>query len=278
MRVTVLELPARWGPAAAALADVDERLARGPATDLVLLPEAALTGYVSPAGDFDATGAGEPGDGPIAQALAALARRHRVHLIGPLIERAGDAWFNTMLGFAPDGAEVLRYRKRHPWVPETWATPGAAPHPVVQLGELTVTIATCFDVHFLADEAAAALAAADLLLFPSAWVDRARTRVGLLRTLAARFGVAIANANWSAGVVRVAGQGGSCIVGADGAVVAVTARTGDRADAVVAGNPAPRGGGAAQQPQPSSSSVTGASGDATANPGSPLSASAKTRS
>lgn len=234
MRVTVVELPARWGAAAAALAEVDQQLTRGPATELVLLPEASLTGYVSPDGDFDVTPAAEPVDGPIARALAALAVRHRVHLIGPLIERAGEAWFNAMLGFAPDGTRVLHYRKRHPWMPETWATPGAEPHPVVRIGELTVTIATCYDVHFLAAEAADALAAADLLLFPSAWVDRQHTRVGLLRALAARFDVAIANANWGAGVVRVEGQGGSCIVGAAGEVIAVTRGAG-RADAIVAG-------------------------------------------
>ena len=45
VRVTAIELPARWGPAGPALADVEARLARGPATDVVLLPEAALTGY-----------------------------------------------------------------------------------------------------------------------------------------------------------------------------------------------------------------------------------------
>ena len=44
MRVTVLELAASWGEPARVLADVDARLATGPATDLVVLPEAALHG------------------------------------------------------------------------------------------------------------------------------------------------------------------------------------------------------------------------------------------
>ncbi len=270
MRVTVLELPARWGAPAPALAEVELQLARGPATDLVLLPEAALTGYVSPEGDFDATVSAEPIDGPIAQALTALATRHHVHLIGPLIERAGDACFNAMVGFAPDGTRVLHYRKRHPWMPETWATPGADPHPLVRIGALMVTIATCYDLHFLPDEAADVLGAADLLLFPSAWVDRRHTRIPLLRALAAQFDVAIANANWGAGVVRVAGQGGSCVVGATGEVIARSAADAGRADAIVAA----RG----QQPQPSGSSSTAASGDATANAGSPVAPSTKARS
>lgn len=235
--MTVLELPARWAAPAAALAEVDDRLARGPATDLVLLPEASLTGYVSPHGDFDLAPAGEPLDGPTARALAALAVRHRVHLVGPLIEAVGAARFNTTIGFAPDGARVLHYRKRHPWLPERWATPGDQPHPLVRIGDLAVTVATCYDVHFLVDEAALVLAAADLLLFPSAWVDRANTRPGLLRGLAARFDLAVANANWGPGVVRLAGQGASCIVAAGGEVVAVAAPAAGRADAVIARPP-----------------------------------------
>jgi len=233
VRVTVLELPARWRATAEALAQVDAALADGPATDLVLLPEASLTGYVSPRREFDLTDAGEPLDGPTAAALAALAVRHRVHLVGPLIEAAGDRRYNTTVGFAPDGARVLHYRKRHPWVPETWATPGDLPYPLVRLGELTVTVATCYDVHFLPDEAAEVLAAADLLLFPSAWVDRADTRPGLLRDLAADFGVAVANANWGPGVVRLPGQGGSCLLAAGGRALAVAAPGALRADAVI---------------------------------------------
>ena len=233
MRVTALELPARWGDPARALADLERRLAGGPATDLVLLPEAALTGYVSPEGDFDVTGFAEAADGPTAQALAALAARHGVHLIGPLIERAGTACFNAMLGFGPDAAPLLRYRKRHPWIPERWATAGDGPHPLVPCGELTLTIATCYDLHFLDEEAADELAAADVLLFPSAWVDTRATRVPALRALAARFDVAVVNANWAQGVVRVPGQGGSTILARGGAVVATATAAVPRVDAVV---------------------------------------------
>ncbi len=237
MLVTALELAASWAAPTRALAEVDERLARGPATELVLLPEASLTGYVSPAGDFDLRRFGEASDGATARGLAALAARHRVYLIGPVIERDGDAFYNATVGFDPDGAQVLHYRKRHPWLPETWATPGLGPHPQVRLGDCVVTVAVCYDVHFLVDEAADVLAASDLLLFPSAWVDRERTRVPLLRQLAARFDVAIANANWAPGVVRVPGQGGSCMVAAGGEVLA-GAPPGDRADAAIGPRPA----------------------------------------
>jgi predicted amidohydrolase len=233
VRVTVLELPARWGQVAQALAEVDALLGRGPATDLVLLPEASLTGYVSPRGDFDVRGMAEPLDGATATALRQMAVRHGVYLVGPLIEAHCSRYYNATLGFAPDGAQVLHYRKRHPWFPESWATPGTQPHPVVQMGPLAVMVAVCFDVHFLADEAASQLEAADLLLFPSAWVDRDDTRVPHLVELATGFDLAVANANWAPGVVRVHGQGGSCLLGADGRLLAEVTLGARRADADV---------------------------------------------
>ena len=63
MRLTALQLPARWNQRDAQLALVEQLLADGP-TDLVLLPEASLTGYVSPRGDFDVRPFAEALNGP----------------------------------------------------------------------------------------------------------------------------------------------------------------------------------------------------------------------
>jgi predicted amidohydrolase len=226
VRVAVLELPARWGDAARSFDDVEARLARGPEADLVLLPELALTGYVSPAGDFDVTPFAEPLDGATAERLRALAQQHRLHLVGPLVELDGPRRYNAVVGFAPDGSRFLHYRKRHPWLPERWAAPGRLAHPLVEIGGLRVTIAICYDIHFLAAEAQRQLEAADLLLFPSAWVEvDDDSRPALFAGLRRRFGVAIANANWGPGEPRVPGQGSSTLAG-------VAALAG-RADAVI---------------------------------------------
>lgn len=224
MRLSLFELPATWGPAGA-LARIDQLLSDGPATDLVLLPEASLTGYVSPRGSFDLTPFAEPDDGPTARALAALAQKHGVHLAAPLIERDADRLFNTFVVLGPDGTRLAKYRKRHPWYPETWATPGSAPYPLVRIGAVDVTVAICFDVHFLEDEAGGTLAQADLLLFPSAWVDDELddARGPLLAAMAQRHGLTIANANWGPGVVRVQGQGRSRIVYPSGESVEIEA-------------------------------------------------------
>ena len=220
MRFSVIELAARWGTPARVLADVDAALAGVPRGTLVLLPEASLHGYVSGDGDADLAPFAEPLTGPTVRACATLARTHDVHLVAPLVLREGSALYNAMVGLDPRGEVVFTYRKRHPWIPETWATPGRAPLPVVEIGGAKITIAICYDLHFLPSESARELEIADVLLFPSAWVEEPDHRVARLQRLAQRFDLTIVNANWAPGDVRVPGQGGSCVVDPTGHVIA----------------------------------------------------------
>lgn len=237
LHVTVVELPSRWGEPEHALLEVDEILGRAPTTAtaterLVLLPEASLTGYVSPEIDFDLTPFAEPIDGPSARALAGLARKHGTHLFGPLILEEDGALYNATVGFSPSGEHIVTYRKRHPWVPERWASAGTNEYPLLDVAGVRVTIACCFDVHFLHREAARTLDEADLLLFPSAWVeDDIDTRPRRLKTIARRHRIAVAAANWGRGAVRVPGQGNSFILNRSGDVVVNVPRGARRADA-----------------------------------------------
>ena len=234
LRVTVLELPAAWGDPEPALRAVDAELERGTfAPDLVLLPEASLRGYVSPRGDFDLGPFAEPPDGATSRALADLARRHRTNVVGPLVLAEAGRHFNAMVGFGRDGMPIFTYRKRHPWIPEAWATAGRDPPPVVDIDGTRVTIAICYDLHFVEQDAAAALDVSDLLLFASAWVEEEDSRPARLPELARAHRVAIANANWGPGVVRVAGQGGSSILDARGEVLASTSCSGRAASRCV---------------------------------------------
>ncbi len=200
--------------------------------DLALLPELALTGYVSTGRDFDVRPFAEPVDGPTARALAAMARDVGCWLAGPLVERQGERVYNAVAVFDATGRHVAHYRKRHPWYPETWATPGDAPPPVFEVRGARVTIAVCFDIQFVAADAARELGEADVLLFPSAWVERPDTRGPTLQALARRFDVAVVNANWGEGIPRVPGQGASRIVARTGVTLAVAAGAG-RIDGVI---------------------------------------------
>jgi predicted amidohydrolase len=97
---------------------------------------------------------------------------------------------------------------------------------------LQLTCAVCFDLHFVAAEAPEVLEAADVLLFPSAWVDGGETRRPMLEALSREFELTILNANWGVGRPAIRGQGGSMVVWPDGNVD-VLPRRGRRLDALL---------------------------------------------
>ena len=216
----MLELPATWGEAERVLYRVAQELARGPGTDLVLLPEQSLNGYVSAEMAFDLAWFAEPIDGPTRERVAAIARRQQTMIVAPLVLREEEALYNAVIGVDREGEIAFTYRKHHPWYPERWATPGPVAPSLVTVAGVSVLTAVCYDLHFLEDDAAAALEAADLLLFPSAWVDPDDDRHLVLPALAERHSVVVANANWAEGIVRFPGQGGSAIYGAHGETLA----------------------------------------------------------
>jgi 5-aminopentanamidase len=218
VKVAALEIPASFDRVADNLELTSALLSHGPC-DLALLPEASLTGYLSPGQEFDLARFAEDRGGPTLRALAELAKRHRTNLVGPWIERDGTRIYNAMIGFDRGGRELLHYRKRHPWYPETWATSGERPHPVIAIEGARITIAICFDIHFAHE-----LPAADVLLFPSAWVEPSAgggaRETDVRADLFSRVAMTIVNANWGVGNPRVPGQGASRIVGPSGVLLA----------------------------------------------------------
>ena len=222
LRVGALELPYRHGDPEVMLRRLDDALTQASGVDLVLPCEALLTGYVSRRGDFDLTRFAEPLDGPAVTSMRALARSHGVALGVPWVERDGARCFNSYLVVDRDGATLAHYRKRRPWFPERWATPGDLGTPTFSLAGVRVTLAVCYDIHFVSRMAAAALADADVLLFPSSWVDDGDDdlRDALLPRVARRHNLWVVNANWGDGAPVRHGVGRSRIVGPDGAELA----------------------------------------------------------
>lgn len=222
LHIGIAQLPAWFGDIAGQL-EYLTHLLHGRRVDLVLLPELGLTGYVTSVMTFDLAALAEPADGPTMDACARLARHYRTALAVPLLESvASGQLYNSLLLFNAHGERIGHWRKRHPWYPETWATPGDLGTPLVQLNDITLCAAICFDIHFVGKEAAAELDAADLLLFPSAWVERPDSRPQHLAALAREHRVAIANANWGLGTPAIYGQGHSMILNTTGTVVAST--------------------------------------------------------
>lgn len=230
MKIALLQLAARFGAPDDVLARAREMILAAP-TDLVVFSEAALTGYVSPRGSFDLSRFAEPASGQTSQRLARLAREANAYVAAPLIEKADDdALFNAFQVFDRQGQVIATYRKRHPWYPETWATPGDEPYGAFEVDGQRAMLAVCFDLHFLETEASRELDRASLLVFPSAWVEEVDSRQTVLSKLAHDHQVAIANANWAPGDVRMPGQGGSMILDASGGTIAVADQLEARVD------------------------------------------------
>lgn len=121
-----------------------------PDVDMLILPELWQTGA------FDIDGArahAEAIDGPLTQALGALAAQHSVWLHGGSICEIGDDGnnYNTSVLFAPDGRLVANYRKIHLFGfegGETTLMSGGEELVVVDTPLGPTGLATCYDLRF----------------------------------------------------------------------------------------------------------------------------------
>jgi predicted amidohydrolase len=161
-----------------ALGEVDrnlERIERAVAdaavggTRLVVLPEAAVTGYVFENLDEALTVAQRAS--AVAEArLAELATTHDVALIVGTLEAEAREVFNTALIFSPDGRRY-RYRKMHlPYLGvDRFATPGPDAPEVYDLAGMRVGVLICYDLRFPEAARICALEGADLIALPTNW-------------------------------------------------------------------------------------------------------------
>jgi len=208
-RLAVGQSPAELGPPQAridwlrdALPDVAAKQ-----TDLLLLPELFATGYNI--GDQIRTRA-EPADGPIAQAIASLAKDHGVAIHYGFAERDGADIYNTAQCFGPDGERLGGHRKLA--IPPGFEADHFASGSGCALFSyrgLRIATLICYDAEFPETTRHVASLGAELILVPTAlgdqwgWVSQT-----MIPTRAYENGVFLAYAN-SAGTengMRFLGQ------------------------------------------------------------------------
>jgi predicted amidohydrolase len=175
MRVALVQLAATDDEAtnlACLLAQV-ERAAHAGAS-LVVAPEAAMLDFGRPGQPL----AGQPLDGPFVSGVAGVAARHGVTVVAGMFESAGDETdkvFNTVVVLGPTGELLDTYRKQHlfdalGWNESATLEAGPATSPlVVEVGELTLGVLTCYDLRFPELARAAIDAGATCLAVPAAW-------------------------------------------------------------------------------------------------------------
>lgn len=171
-RAAVVQAGCRLGDHAANLAALgqhqDEAARSG--TDLVVLPEAFLTGYVADSAE-EARELGLPRDDERLLEVGEHAVDVGVATCVGFLERAGAELYNTVGLWDRDGRAYF-YRKRH--LPhlgaDRFATPGDGPAPtVVRTTVGRVGFAICYELRFPEVIRALALAGAEMVLLPTAW-------------------------------------------------------------------------------------------------------------
>lgn len=191
----------------------------GKGVDLLLLPELFASGYNI--GDSVETSAASA-DGPVAQAVSALAKSHSVAIHYGFPERVDDVLFNSAQCFGPDGQLLGGHRKLAipPGFERDHFTPGSDCHLFTYRGVKIATL-ICYDAEFPETVRHVAALGAELLLVPTAlgaqweWVSQR-----MIPTRAYENGIYLAYAN-SAGIENgMAYLGQSFIAAPDGSEVA----------------------------------------------------------
>ncbi len=179
--ISVGQMDVRAGEPERNLARVREWIAEAArrGSGLVVFPELWDTGYALER----AAELGAPLDAGRFATIAGLAREHRVHVLGSMLELAsGGQAHNTAVWFGPDGAVAGVYRKLHLFRlmrEERYLQPGEKPL-VLDLPWGKTGVAICYDLRFPELFRAYALAGAVLTIIPAQWPH---PRMGHWRTL-----------------------------------------------------------------------------------------------
>lgn len=160
----------------------------------------------------------------IREAMAGIARRHRIGLVYCIPALAPDAvWNITSTLLDAEGNTLLEYAKVHLFGEDERAVfvPGTERPAVVDFNGIRTSMVICYDVEFPEAVRAAVTAGAELLLVPTALAHGFESVPQvLLRARALESQVSIAYANHSGEEDGCRFLGGSVIAGPDGALLA----------------------------------------------------------
>jgi predicted amidohydrolase len=171
IRVAAAQIDPQLGEVDRNLERIERTIAEAAAAGarLVVLPEAAVTGYVFENLD-EALTVAQRASAVAEQRLADAAAAHDLALVVGTLEAEGREVFNTALIFSPDGRRY-RYRKMHlPYLGvDRFATPGPDAPEVYDLAGMRVGVLICYDLRFPEAARICALDGADLIALPTNW-------------------------------------------------------------------------------------------------------------
>ncbi len=187
---------------------------------LIVLPEIATTGYCWQS-RMEIAPYVEPIPGPTTDRFQHLATAHACYIAVslPEVDPSTSVYYNSMVLLGPEGL-VGTYRKIHSFISEPrWARDGDLGMPVwdTPLGRLSGLI--CMDAMYFEAARIPALHQADVLLFPTNWLDE-KSPSSWWMARAFENGVYFIAANRYGEERGVQFSGGSCILNPDGSIQA----------------------------------------------------------
>lgn len=187
---------------------------------VIVTPEMATTGYCW----YDRREIAdlvEPIPGPTTEVFGEIARQYGCYIVVgmPEVNSATGIYYNSAALVGPDGL-VGSYRKTHSFVSETkWAKDGDLGLRVWETPYGRLGILICADADFVEPARVLTLAGAEILCFPTNWQgEKAPVPAWVAR--AWENGCPLISANRYGLERGVQFCGGSCIIGADGLILA----------------------------------------------------------
>ncbi|MCE9557055.1 MAG: carbon-nitrogen hydrolase family protein [Planctomycetes bacterium] len=222
------------------------RSAASSGAKIVVLPEVALTGYLSQDGKTnwhvagrplekeyvgkDPAGYAETVPGPSTRHFCKLAKELDIYVTVPLVEvdfqegQDKPRYFNTACLVNRQGEMVLHYRKLKPWphAEKSWATDGNRGTQTFDTEFGRVGIGICFDIYTIMEKYQDQQVWA--MLYPTAWADNEHPAEWFFHKLPAKvkpFKLHLIDANWSVDEKQTwRGYGFSTIISNEGKVLA----------------------------------------------------------
>ncbi|GAB5406183.1 MAG: carbon-nitrogen family hydrolase [Aureliella sp.] len=169
MKVVSVQLNMRWQDKPANLASA-ERLISSAGVEpgsLVVLPEMFATGFSM---QTAVTAQGEQRESE--ELMKRLAAQHDCCVLGGVVNRRADGLgSNEAVAFAPDGEELVRYRKQQPFSlsGEDAKYPAGNEHKLFQWQGIRIAPFLCYDLRFPEVFRPAALAGAEMFVVMACW-------------------------------------------------------------------------------------------------------------
>lgn len=169
MQLELAQIPLVDGAVAPNLARTIDAIAqRRAGTDLMVFPEATLTGFPTRENVRDIA---ETLSGPSLSAVRDAARAANMAVAVGLAERDGERFYNTTVLIDERGDIALRYRKTHLWATDVGVfTPGER-FEVCEFKGMTVGLLICYDIEFPESARAVGSLGAEMLVVTNGNMD-----------------------------------------------------------------------------------------------------------